>query len=83
MNLALQVLMHAGRTGFRVAEIVEKAADVGVADWRGEKNKRSYISSVVSKEACFINVGGYRYALRAFPGVAEAGAAVGELGKIW
>ena len=31
----------------------------------------------MSKEPSFVNVGTYHYALRAFPGVTEAGAAVG------
>lgn len=41
------------------------------------RSKRNYLSSVVSKEPSFVNVGAYHYALRAFPGVTEAGAKVG------
>lgn len=41
------------------------------------RSKRSYLSSVMSKEPSFVNVGTYHYALRAFPGVTEAGAVVG------
>lgn len=42
-----------------------------------DRSKRSYLSSVMSKEPSFVNVGTYHYALRAFPGVTEAGATVG------
>lgn len=75
--LRWQTLMHAGAKGFRIGEIVEQAAAAGIADWR-EKGKRNYLSTVVTKEASFVNVGAYHYALRAFPGVDEAGAIVGE-----
>ena len=76
VDAAAQVLMHAGREGYKLADIVEQAAAVGVGDWRADKGKRGYISSVMSKEPAFVNVG-KRYALHAFPGVAEAGAAFG------
>jgi hypothetical protein len=48
------------------------------------RSKRSYLSSVMSKEPSFVNVGAYHYALRAFPGVTEAGANVGAFAcLIW
>ena len=39
--------MHAGKAGFKAADVLERAPALGVADW--DKSKRSAISSVLGR----------------------------------
>lgn len=73
--------MHAGATGFKIAEIVSKAAELGIADWHSSASRRNYVYSVcrqAEQAEQFVDVGHCCYALPAFPGVhRRAGLLVG------
>lgn len=41
--------MHAGPTGYKVAQIVNKVIQLGIADWPTSRSKLSSVSGVVNK----------------------------------
>ena len=41
--------MHAGSTGYKVAQIVNKVIELGIADWPTSRSKLSSVSGVVNK----------------------------------
>lgn len=72
--LCVQVLLHAGPAGMKVAKIVETAQALGLvaADWVKADNKNSrssQISNAIRNTDVFVHVGDHRYAIATFPGI--------------
>ena len=68
----MQVLLHAGPVGLKVANMVQAAKAMGLvaSDWVSNKNSRSsQISNAIRNTDVFTHVGDHRYAIAGFPGV--------------
>ena len=68
----LQVLLHAGPKGLKVAQILDAVCSLGLVaeGWADNRASRaSQISNAMRNTPLFVHVGDHKYAIAAFPGV--------------